>query len=200
VLARIHPDHLVTDQAKEMFALAARQPAREDGSLDPVQLLRQAEEAEAVAVTAGDNTGSAPGSGLELFSAGPEEMHGGAVNTLSPTEGPEPGGQSVIPAKGERAADYRSGGINRARTSDFIREVLEDSLSVMSNEPLNEAVLVDCIRRLQRHRDDLATREITELLNRTDLPPEQRETAIQRYHEKMRQSRGSPPVVEDDND
>ncbi len=84
-------------------------------------------------------------------------------------------------------------------TSDFIREVLEDSLSVMSNEPLNDAVLGDCIRRLQKHREEQAIRELMDLLNSPDLTPEQRQAYIQQVHEKKRQSRGSPPAAEDEN-
>ena len=86
-----------------------------------------------------------------------------------------------------------------AKTSDFIREVLEDSLSVMSNEPLSDLVLADCIRRLQMHREEQATREISERLSRNDLTPEERKIANQLLHEKKRQSRGSPPAVADDN-
>src|SRR6185369_3816651 len=43
VLGRVHPDLLLTRQAKEIFALAARVPARDDGSIDPAQVFREAE-------------------------------------------------------------------------------------------------------------------------------------------------------------
>jgi SspJ family small acid-soluble spore protein len=106
----------------------------------------------------------------------------------------------VPPTMTEDAGGNRSSGNMSAKTSDFIREVLEDSLSVMSNEPLNEAVLTDCIRRLQQYREEQVRREYLELLSRDDLTPDQRRDLSMQYHEKMRLARGSPPAAEDDSD
>jgi DNA primase len=247
VLGRLHPDLLITRQAREIFLVAARMPAREDGTIDAALVLRELQAAEADAaelqsdaaeaqlteaaaravepsagngvadsldprggevpralengaadrpLAAGDDAG---GEAMELFSAAPEEMGEEEANPLSARPPSENIDAELDAALSRRAAEYRASSRIPAKTSDLIREVLEDSLSVMSNEPLSEAVLVDCIRRLQQHREEQARRELTELLNRTDLTPLQRQTTIQQYHEKMRQSRGSPPVVEDDN-
>jgi hypothetical protein len=122
------------------------------------------------------------------------------LNTQSAQESSTHTSDSVPPAMTEHAGENRSGGKMSAKTSDFIREVLEDSLSVMSNEPLNEAVLTDCIRRLQQYREEQTRREYAALLSREDVTPDQRRGFVIQYHEKMRQARGSPPAVEDDND
>jgi hypothetical protein len=127
-------------------------------------------------------------------------MADGALNTQSAQEAVVNASESLPPSMTEHAGANPTSGKMSAKTSDFIREVLEDSLSVMSNEPLNEAVLTDCIRRLQQYREELARREYQALMSREDLSPDQRRDLVSQYHEKMRQARGSPPVVEDDND
>ncbi len=79
-----------------------------------------------------------------------------------------------------------------AKISDYLRELLEDSLSVLSNEPLNEAAVADCIRRLHKHRADRDKRELAELVNRPDLTSEQKKAFIDQYHQTMREMRGTP--------
>ncbi len=84
-----------------------------------------------------------------------------------------------------------------AKISDYLRELLEDSLSVMSNEPLNEAAIADCLLRLQNHRADRAKRELVELLNRPDLTIEQQKAFTEQYHHTMREMRGTPRAGSD---
>jgi|GEM_PF-779248 len=84
-------------------------------------------------------------------------------------------------------------GKNSAKLSEYLREVLEESATLLSNEPLNEAAVRDCIRRLQGHREERTRREMESLLQRTDLTPEQRQALVQQYQQKMRALRGSPP-------
>ena len=68
---------------------------------------------------------------------------------------------------------------------------------MMSNEPLNEAVVADCIRRLQKYRADQAHRDLVELLNRPDLTPEEQKAFSEKYHQTMREMRGTPPTASD---
>ncbi len=96
------------------------------------------------------------------------------------------------PAWRESWAQRRS-----TKISEYLRDLLEDSRSVMSNEPLNEAVVADCIRRLQKYRADQVHRDLAELLNRPDLTPEQQTAFIEQYHQTMRQMRGTPPAEND---
>ena len=84
-----------------------------------------------------------------------------------------------------------------AKISDYLRELLEDSLSVMSNEPLNEAVVADCIQRLQKYRADRIKIDQAERLHRPDLTPEQQTAFIEQYHQTMRQIRGTPHAESD---
>jgi hypothetical protein len=217
VLGRLQPDLLITLQARDMFALAARLPAREDGSIDAAHVLRdatamddrRAEQAEIAAALdpasaqahEWESTGEKPGMAAEeIFSSGAQEMHASAANSMHTVNRIDNSSEHLATAMSQRAVDTPISGANTAKTLDFIREVLEDSLSVMSNEPLSEAVLGDCILRLQRHHEEQTRRELMNLAGRDDLTPEQRQQYIRQYQEKMRQSRGSPPVVGDDND
>lgn len=83
------------------------------------------------------------------------------------------------------------------KISEYLRDLLEDSRSVMSNEPLNEVVVADCIRRLRKYRADQIHRDLAELLNRPDLTPEQQIAFAEQYHQTMRQMRGTPPADSD---
>src|SRR5205807_1529711 len=51
-------------------------------------------------------------------------------------------------------------GKNSAKLSGFLREVLEESESLLSNEPLNETAVRDWIRRLKKHREEQIEREM----------------------------------------
>ena len=83
------------------------------------------------------------------------------------------------------------------KISEYLRDLLEDSRSVMSNEPVNELVVADCIRRLQKYRADQIHRELAELLNRPDLTQEQQTAFIEQYHQTMREMRGTPRTDSD---
>ncbi len=95
-------------------------------------------------------------------------------------------GETVVQESGTRGRS--------AKISEYLRELLEDSLSVMSNEPLNEVVVADCIRRLEKYRADQVNRDLAELVHRPDLTPEQQTAFIEQYHQTMRQRRGTPPA------
>ena len=192
VLGRLRPDLLITPQGRALFDLAARTPAGPDGAIDPLALLQRAEAAEAEQLQRqiGDPT----------FLGFPEnalkEMPDGASNIVPSQYGTDDAQRLSYAKDGEDDLKRKSIGTNSAKTSEFIREVLEDSLSVMSNEPLSEAVLGDCIRRLQQHQEEQARQELLVLLARDDVSPEQRENYLRQFHEKMRQTRGSPPGAE----
>ena len=81
--------------------------------------------------------------------------------------------------------------------SNFIREVLEDSPFLASNERLNEAAIVNCIGRLKKHRAEQELRADSAVLQQLEhLSPEQQKIAIHQHQEKMRELRGSPPKDE----
>ena len=59
----------------------------------------------------------------------------------------------------------------------------------MSNEPLNETVIRDCMRRLERHREEQARRE---LLRRAETPlTEDQQIAEREYQRRTREMKGS---------
>jgi DNA primase len=147
ILNKLHPDVLVTPQGRRLFALIARTPASEDGGIDPLPLLRQAEA---------------------------EDASEGDMSPVSP--------------------DYAQAGNSSAKMSEFIQEVLEESAYIVSNELLNETAVSACIRRLLQDREERARRELTALLQRDDLTPEQRRAYAEQYQQKMRETRGSPPA------
>ena len=98
------------------------------------------------------------------------------------------GGQELADAMAEY--DPSSGGAKKL--SYYIREVLEDFGSLVSNEPLNEAAMIDCIRRLQKRREEQSRQE---LLRRMEhLSPEEKRAALQEYTKKMLESKGSRPA------
>lgn len=80
-----------------------------------------------------------------------------------------------------------------AKLSDYLRDVVEDSTSVLSNEPLNEAAISGWIRRLHDHYQVQKIRQLTEYLERDDLTPEQRNACLQKQGELVRAQRGSVP-------
>ncbi|HZT40588.1 MAG TPA: DNA primase [Chthonomonadaceae bacterium] len=86
---------------------------------------------------------------------------------------------------------------NSAKLSIFLRHILEDSPYLVSNELLNEAAVTDCLKRLQQHRDRQLQRELAAILQNEALTPEQRRAAIQQYHQRVREARGSPPSEEE---
>ena len=81
-----------------------------------------------------------------------------------------------------------------AKLSGFIRDVLEDFGSIVSKEPLNEAVLRACLRDLERHRDEQTRRE---LLRRAETPPtEEQQIAEREYQRRTREMKGSRTAEE----
>lgn len=83
------------------------------------------------------------------------------------------------------------------KISEYLRDLLEDSRSLMSNEPVNKAVADDCIRRLEKNRADQVQRDLAELLQRPDLTDEQKTAVIEQYHQRMREMRGTPRTNRD---
>ena len=82
-----------------------------------------------------------------------------------------------------------------AKLSWFIREVLEDFGSILSNEPVNEAVIKDCVRRLERYRDEQARRD---WLRRAESPmsneSSEQTVAEREYQRKTIEMKGSRPA------
>lgn len=87
--------------------------------------------------------------------------------------------------------DNTTTGNHSAKMSEFIRDVIEESASALSKEPLNEATVNGCIRRLRDYRNALAIRELKETLERKDLTIAQRETYFHRLMELTRAQRGT---------
>lgn len=107
-----------------------------------------------------------------------------------PSEKPE---ESSSDSGGEFGA---SSGRHSAKLSGFLREILEDSPFLVSNEALNEAAVSDCIRRLQQHHADQVKRELIARLQQEGLAPEERRAYLDQYQQQMRETRGSPPSAE----
>jgi hypothetical protein len=77
--------------------------------------------------------------------------------------------------------------------SDYLRDVVEESATVLSNEPISEATISGCIRRLVEHREAQAIRDAKETLTREDLTLQQRADCMRVLMELMRAHRGSAP-------
>jgi DNA primase len=83
------------------------------------------------------------------------------------------------------------------KLSQYIRDLLEDSPFLVSNEHLNEAAVSDCILRLRRHRESQTQRALAERLQHLEsMSPEEQRAYIQQFHQKMRETRGSAPAAE----
>ncbi len=82
------------------------------------------------------------------------------------------------------------------KLSPYVREFLEESSSIVSNEPLTEASVHDCIRRIRKYNEDKQKQELAQLLQRTDTTAEERAHYLRQYHQKVRELRGSPTSVE----
>ena len=143
---------------------------------------------------------------FEIIARTPSNMEGG-VDPLpilhgARNEEEEIGRQGDRDTEGEASSspntEYRiPNTLPPVKFSDFIREVLEDSPFLASNERLNEAIIVNCIGRLKKHRAEQELRaDSAVLLQLEHLSPEQQKIAIHQYQEKMRELRGSPPTSE----
>ncbi len=85
-----------------------------------------------------------------------------------------------------------------SKLSHFIRNVLEDSPFLVSNDKLSEASLNSLIIKLQKHWKDQARRELALVLQQAqEMPLEQRRAFIEQYHIKMREYSGSPLVKQE---
>ncbi len=123
---------------------------------------------------------------FEIIARTPASADGGIEPQpiLRRVEADEEGTDGAEAETGERTGESRP-----AKLSAFIRDVLEDSRSLVSNEPLNEAVIRDCIRRLERHRDEQTRRE---MLRRAEtLSMEDQQIAEREYQRRTREMKGS---------
>ena len=78
------------------------------------------------------------------------------------------------------------------KLSPYVREFLEESPSIVSNEPLTEASVHDCIRRIRRYNEDKQKQELAQLLQRTDTTAEEHTFYVRQFHQKVRELRGLP--------
>ena len=88
--------------------------------------------------------------------------------------------------------NYSTAGNHSAKLSDYIVELLEESNSVLSNEPLSEHTIVGCIRRLHERRALEEIRNVKAELERSDLTLQQRKDLMHQLMLLMRAQRGSP--------
>jgi hypothetical protein len=79
------------------------------------------------------------------------------------------------------------------KMTDFLRDILEESPFLVSNEHLNEAAVNDCIKRLQKHKEEQLRRELAEQIERAETS-EQQDAYIRQYQQKMMEIKGSPPA------
>lgn len=82
------------------------------------------------------------------------------------------------------------------KLSPYVQEFLEESASIVSNEPLTEASIHDCILRIRKYNENKQKQELVQLLQRTDVTEEERARTLREYHQKVRELRGSPTSVE----
>ena len=169
ILSRLHPAYLVTPYGRKLFELIARTPTSAEGTIEPYRILRLIEAEE------------------EPEEETPEPT------PLTEIEGIEDAEEIPFPLQAEPNFTARKASV---KLSDFLREILEDSPFLVSNELLNEVSVSDCIRRLQKLREEQSKRDLAETLQRTDLTPEQHRAYIEEYQKRMRAMRGSPVEVE----
>ena len=209
ILARIQPEEMATDLGQRLFALISRTPAGEDGSIDPLRLLNiismenrdqslEADERTPGLKEGGENPPPTPLDN-ETESEAPSDseevdpfLQSSEIIDFDGSKPPalQPPGQISGENKGARR--------NSAKLTEFIHEVLEESVSFVTKEPLNEAVIADCIKRLRRHRSDIARRELEALSRRDDLSPVEQTAYLKQYHLQMRKARGSQLAEESD--
>ena len=113
--------------------------------------------------------------------------HDISVSENHQTDRPEP--PELLPFEDQNSIT----GIYFAKMSDYLRDVVEDSAAVLSNEPLNEATIAGCIRTLEAQRAAQSIRDAKEALNRDDLTVQQRKDNMHSLMELMRAHRGSTP-------
>ena len=176
VLSNVRAEWLVTSYGRRLFEIAARTPSNMEGGIDPLPILHRAQNEE-------------EGEEEEKRRKEEETEEGNTEYGIRNTES-EP--QSAI---GNRQSAIPNTLPNKF--SDFIREVLEDSPFLASNERLNETIITNCIGRLRKHRAELELRAESAALQQLEhLSPEQQRAAIAQHQEKMRELRGSPPKDE----
>ncbi len=207
ILSRVQPEEMATQLGARLLSLASRTPAGDDGILDPMRLLRIAElEEDPPAIHPFEISGISDVSEVE---EDPYDIPGEAYPISEPqTEDSSLLQTSKTDSKGEFAQVFSDSQPHLSKKSvtrrnpekltEFIREVLEESVSLVTKEPLNEAVIGDCIRRLQKYRIEIARRELEVLSRRDDLSSEQRDAYLQQYHLQMRQARGSQLAEQSD--
>lgn len=167
LLTHHSPDSFVTEHGRRLFERVARTPAQEDGSVDPVRLLRQVEHEEDLLAPPADD----PFADEPLPSGtGAEGTPSGSTPSFSPRNEP------ISPG--------------HAKFSAFVRELLEESVYLASNEQLNLHVVNSCMSILRRHRIEQALRELNAVLEAGTLPPEQRRTLLEEYRRKSQELRG----------
>jgi DNA primase len=79
-----------------------------------------------------------------------------------------------------------------AKLSAYIVDLLEESDSILSNEPLNEHTIAGCIRRLHERRAGQKIRNVKAELERTDLTFQQRKDLMDQLMVLTRAKRGTP--------
>ncbi len=169
VLSNVRAEWLITPNGQRLFEIIARTPSNMEGGVDPLPILHQAKDEEEETRKRGEE---------EKIQDTRYEIREGEASSQPNTEYRTP--NTPVPAK----------------FSEFIREVLEDSPFLASNERLNEAIIVNCIGRLKKHRAEQELRaDSAVLLQLEHLSPEQQKIAIHQYQEKMRELRGSPPTT-----
>jgi DNA primase len=171
ILNHVREDLLITPYGRRVYQWAARTPAHSDGGLDPGPLLRAAMEEEEISSPA-------------------------AVSTYDAwaTDDKAPGDPLEI-----KNSEQASPGRHFAKFSDFIRELLEESPYLVSNDSFNAATVQGCLRVLQKHRDEYELRLIQERLGQARTP-EERRAIYEQYHQKMRAMRGTPGGAMDGQD
>ncbi len=184
----------------DTMAWLLKAPTDNEGDIDPLELVnlleRNAEDA-----PAGTNNqpgAAAPGGSTEISATELDPFAQDAIE-LDPFEHesipfPEDPPPDLIDTNEPYSGQYfATSGNHSAKLSAFIRELLEESDSMLSNEPLNEQTIDGCIRRLQERKTTRCIRDVKAELERTDLTLQQRKDLMDQLMFLMRAQRGSPP-------
>lgn len=194
VLGRIHPDYMVSELAKAVFQRVAQTPANAEGAIDTLEFLAELENEDTE-----QNPQEDPFAGDALHT-NTNSMYSNEEENGNQTENVFLNEADLFHADTAQTGDLNSkttSANETAKLSNYLRELLEDSSSLMSNEPHTEASLNDCMRRLKRHWEEQMQRRLLELANNEDLSPEQRRGYLEQYQAQIRQFRGSQSSAAD---
>ena len=77
-----------------------------------------------------------------------------------------------------------------AKISQFLREILEESSYLVSNESITEEAIADCLTKLQKGKAELTKSELARQL-RQEMSADKQRILLEKYHKQVRELRGN---------